>query len=452
MRVECNFDGLVGPSHHYGGLGVGNVASQSHGGQASSPLRAALQGLDKMGRLHQWGIPQAILPPAPRPAIDWLRRIGFRGDSDWQVVEDVAEHDPRWLTVAYSGSSMWAANIGTFAPSCDSLDRRAHLVIANLTSSVHRALEPASAVEALRRWLRAESCDVIEPLPAGWVWRDEGAANHMWLSRPDSSLGLHVLVHEPTDDPVVDQAPLARFPARQSRTASAAVARCLRLPPLATLLVAQHPAAIAAGVFHNDVIATSHQEVLLCHELAFEAGEAAVHAIAKRYLQRCGEPLRVRVITQQELSLKDAVASYLFNGQLVGPPSRRWGDPLWFVCPQQCREIPAAARLIERLQVEGFLDRVAFMELRESMRNGGGPACLRIRLQLTEDERAAVPRNAWYSTELDARLRSAISSTYPERIEPAWLGTRECFDRIVAAQRAVEAALGIESRTSENAR
>ena len=42
--TEINFDGLVGPSHNYAGLSIGNLASTRNAGQLSQPRRAALEG------------------------------------------------------------------------------------------------------------------------------------------------------------------------------------------------------------------------------------------------------------------------------------------------------------------------------------------------------------------------------------------------------------------------
>ena len=79
--TEVQVDRLVGPTHHFGGLGVGNVASQSHGGHKSNPAAAATQGLDKMRLVAGMGVPQVVLPPQPRPDLRYLRSLGFRGSN-----------------------------------------------------------------------------------------------------------------------------------------------------------------------------------------------------------------------------------------------------------------------------------------------------------------------------------------------------------------------------------
>ncbi len=47
MLTEINFDGIVGPSHNYAGLSLGNLASARNAGAVSRPRDAALQGLAK---------------------------------------------------------------------------------------------------------------------------------------------------------------------------------------------------------------------------------------------------------------------------------------------------------------------------------------------------------------------------------------------------------------------
>mgnify|MGYP001395381545 CR=1 FL=1 len=74
--VEINFDGIVGPSHNYAGLSLGNIASASHKGDPSFPRAAALQGIAKMRGNMERGLAQGFLLPLPRPNDGLLRAIG----------------------------------------------------------------------------------------------------------------------------------------------------------------------------------------------------------------------------------------------------------------------------------------------------------------------------------------------------------------------------------------
>ena len=55
---EVNFDGLVGPNHNYAGLAEGNLASAANSKNTAYPKKAALQGLSKMKRVHDFGFKQ----------------------------------------------------------------------------------------------------------------------------------------------------------------------------------------------------------------------------------------------------------------------------------------------------------------------------------------------------------------------------------------------------------
>src|SRR5215475_8689569 len=109
---EINFDGLVGPTHHYAGLSSGNLASEGHAGEVSNPRAAALQGLEKMRFVAGLGVGQAILPPQPRPDIGLLRRLGFEG-TDGAVLARARRSAPELLSAASSASAMWVANAAT---------------------------------------------------------------------------------------------------------------------------------------------------------------------------------------------------------------------------------------------------------------------------------------------------------------------------------------------------
>ena len=407
--IECNFDGIVGPTHHFGGLGVGNLASQSHAGQGSRPRAAALQGLDKIESVTRLIDSQkmrcAVLPPQMRPDLEWLRRIGFRG-SPQQLLSEAHEQAPQLLSAAFSASAMWTANAATVAPACDTADRRTHLTISNLSSSVHRSLEPAATFSILNKIFPAAQHFTVHPaLPGGFAFRDEGAANHMRLSDPQGREGFHLFVF----------GALHRgehlWP-RQGREASAAIARLHGLSPGRVFLIEQNPAAIDAGAFHNDVVATSHNDLLLHHELAFAPADPELEPLRAAFQKQLGIPLRIEAVSEDDLPLREAVASYLFNSQIVPTP----GGQCALVCPQQCFESAAAQRVIRAWLDRGLFAEVCYVELRESMSNGGGPACLRLRVPVLENQLPGVAPAVFWSDQLAEALRELISQRYPETL------------------------------------
>jgi succinylarginine dihydrolase len=406
---EYSFDGLVGPTHTYGGLSPGNVASMGSGGRASNPRAAALQGLEKMRLVHGLGAGQAVLPPQPRPSLRTLRRLGFTG-RDEEVIARAAREAEHLLRLCSSASAMWAANAATVAPSADTADGRVHLTPANLAAMFHRAIEADTTFAVLRAIFGDERRFCVHPpLPAGAQLADEGAANHTRLAGRDGAVHLFAWGRAAWGE---GGGGPARFPARQTLEASQAVARSHLLAPARTLFPRQHPAGIDAGAFHTDVLAVGQGSFLMLHELAF-ADQAAFLA---RLREVAGEGLRVVVATEGELPVADAVAAYPFNSQLLELP----GGAVALLAPEESRESPRARAFLERAAAEsGVVREVRYVGVNQSMDNGGGPACLRLRVGLGEEEVRAVGADVFFSPALHARLVAWVGRHYRDRLVPA---------------------------------
>ncbi len=389
--VELQIDALAGPSHLFGGLGHGNLASQRHAGRPSSPRRAAHQGLAKMRLVAELGIPQAILAPQRRPDLELLHACGFDGPPARQL-EAAARQAPELLRAAWSTSAMWTANAATVTPSSDATDGRLHLTPANLTSQVHRSRETPATTVALRSLLRGAAV-VHDPLPAALT--DEGAANHMRLVPAGSPTGVGIFVSGEDG---------ARFRARQSPLASAAVAR--RHRDRQPVFWRQHPAAIDAGAFHNDVVAMSIGDTVVHHALAFTEPDPAAA------LRAVGHGIRSVIVDPRELSLDEAVDSYLFNSQLLATPGAR----VAVVEARSAEGRPAA--VLGRLRDRGVLDEIVVVDLDQSMGNGGGPACLRLRVPLTVTEFAAVDPSRLVDADLCDELDAWIDRHYRDELTP----------------------------------
>ncbi len=405
---EVNFDGLVGPTHNYAGLARGNLASLQHGGRESNPRSAALQGLDKMWHLAQLGLPQGVLPPQPRPDLMTLRRFGFSG-SDEAVLRVSAEQAPRLLAQCSSASSMWTANAATVVPACDALDGLVHLVPANLCSLVHRQLEVGVTTDLLRAIFSDERhFQVHDAVPALSEHGDEGAANH---TRLHTSFGvLHLFAWG--RDPDIKRRGPSLHPARQSRSASVAVARLCALPEAVCAFPQQHPDGIDAGGFHTDVLAVGSRNVLLVHELAF----ADLKQLVETLRNALGDELHVVVCSSRELSATDAVAAYPFNSQLVSLPN----GSMCVIAPMESKEQPAAKAFLDRVVAEDNpVERVDYIDVRQSMSNGGGPACLRLRVPLTVEQRSALTGRVLLDRVLFDELRGWVQRHYRERLTPA---------------------------------
>lgn len=416
--VEANADGLIGPTHSYAGLSPGNLASALNKGEASNPRAAVLQGLQKMKLLADLGVPQFVLPPHERPNIPFLRDLGFSG-SDKAVLEQAWRAAPSFAAAACSASSMWAANAATVTPSADTEDRRVHFTPANLVTNLHRGLEAEQTTRALRTLFPDRDIfKVHDPLPAAPHLSDEGAANHVRLCADHGEPGVNLLVWgreawEAWDGP---------FPARQTREASEAIVR--RHAAGRPVLARQSRAAIAGGTFHNDVVCVGTREALLFHELAFEDTAGTKDAI-RRVADGLFEPVFIE-ISDRDLPLADAISSYLFNSMLVTLPGR---DRLTLICPTETRDNDRSRAVAETLvSGNGSIGAVEYVDVRQSMRNGGGPACLRLRVVLTDEELDAANPAQRLTDELYARLSIWAATWYRDAMTPADLADPALLD------------------------
>lgn len=425
--LEYAFDGLVGPTHHYAGLSAGNLASVQHAGEVGNPKAAALQGLAKVRLLAGLGANRALLPPHERPYLPLLRQLGFHGD-DAAVLNAVHREAPWLLSVASSASAMWAANMATTTPGDDTEDGRTHFTPANLSSMLHRSLEAPVSTRLLRRLFSDRAhFEVHDPLPAHASYSDEGAANHTRLSTSQGVVHLFGWGRAP-DVPELH----TRFPARQSRTASETVIRSHRLSPENSLLWQQSPAGIDAGAFHSDVLSVGSGSVWLLHERAFVEPAGLLETLHARL----GPELSVVLASETELPTQDAVASYPFNSELVPLPSGN----LVLVAPRESEQNALARAFLTRVRDESArVEQLVFVDVNDSMRNGGGPACLRLRVLLTEAQCRTLGARVFFDETLDAAISQWIGRNYRDRLtvddlrDPALLDeTRRALDELTA--------------------
>ena len=422
---EVQIDGLPGPTHHFGGLSAGNLASVAHAGFTSRPRAAARQGLAKMRQVLALGVPQGWLPPLPRPDLALLRGAGFSG-SDAEVLR-AAVAEPHLLHLATSSAFMWTANCATVIPASDSGDGRCHVVSANLVAMSHRAREGLARAAQLRQRLSAvDGLVVHDPLPALGDLGDEGAANHSRVWAPGTA-AVHLFVHGRRGGERL----ATLLPARQTREAGAAVARIAGLGPAQVLHLRQHPAAIDAGAFHNDVVMVGDGARILVHEQAWVDQRAALDELRRRI-----PALLVAEIPVADLTLAETVASYLFNSQLLTTP-----QGVVLVAPQHAREGRAGA-VVRRLLDSGFIARAVFLDLGESMANGGGPACLRLRLPLPARSLGRLPAGMLLDEARIGALEGWVDRYYREVLGPddladpclseEWAAASDALDRLGA--------------------
>lgn len=412
MLQEINFDGIVGPSHNYAGLSLGNIASASHKGDPSYPRAAALQGIAKMRGNMERGLAQGYLLPLPRPNFSLLRRLGVDEDTDRAL-----------RAAAWSASSMWTANAGTVSPAPDTADGRCHLTPANLVTMLHRSQEWRDTQAQLKiAFGNRDHFAVHDAVPPSFG--DEGAANHMRFCEGHDSKGVEVFVYG---------RPGGRFPARQHEQASRAVARLHGLDPDACIYIEQNPEAIEAGAFHNDVVAVANERVLFTHERAFADRQGTYDAIRAAF-----PALEVVEVPESAVSLAEAIKTYLFNAQLLTLPS----GEMALVVPSECQESAAVWSWCEHMLAgNGPIRKVIPVDVRQSMANGGGPACLRLRVVA---DPATVDARFLLDEQRAERIESVIAQTWPEQIDPADIGNEALAKTVIEAREALLAVLSLD--------
>ncbi|WP_100641633.1 N-succinylarginine dihydrolase [Alteromonas facilis] len=409
QHFEVNFDGLVGPTHNYAGLSYGNVASLNNANATSSPKQAAKQGLQKMKALSDLGMVQGMLAPQERPDIYALRRLGFTG-SDERVLKDAYEQAPQIFLACCSASSMWTANAATVSPSADTADGRVHFTPANLTNKFHRSLEPQVTGNILKAIFANEKYFAHHKhLPDNEHFGDEGAANHTRLCNEYGFSGVELFVYGRYAFDTSKPAPV-KYPARHTYEACQAVARLHGLSDDSVVYIQQNPDVIDQGVFHNDVISVGNQNVLFYHEQAFLDTDKKLAEIQRKFGD---SPVHFIKVPTAEVSVADAVKTYLFNTQIITLPN----NEMAIIAPTECEESAAVKQYLDKLVTLGTpIKQVKYFDVKQSMQNGGGPACLRLRVAMNDVELAAVNPNALMNDNQFARLNQWVDKHYRDEL------------------------------------
>jgi succinylarginine dihydrolase len=412
--TEANFDGLVGPTHNYSGLSFGNVASLNNSARPSNPKAAAKQGLVKMKALADLGFVQGVLAPHERPHIPSLRRLGFTG-SDADILAQAAKQAPKILAAVSSASCMWTANAATVSPSGDTLDGRVHFTPANLVNKFHRSIEHETTGAILKATFKDEKHFAHHSaLPSVDHFGDEGAANHTRFCDQYNEQGIEFFVYGMSAFNSSTPRP-AKFPARHTLEASQAVARSHGLTPSQVVYAQQNPDVIDAGVFHNDVIAVGNRNAHFYHQEAFLDTAKMKQDLLAAWGDRASQFHLIEVPTDA-VSVQDCIQSYLFNSQLLS----RGDNDMVLVVPGECENNPAVWAYLNSL-VAGHspITEVKVFDLKQSMSNGGGPACLRLRVALTQAEKAALNPATLMNDTLFGRLNTWVDAHYRDTLHEA---------------------------------
>ena len=189
---------------------------------------------------------------------------------------------------------------------------------------------------------------------------------------------------------------------------------------------------------HNDVIAVGNGNTLFYHEMAF-LNEAQVLADIRERLT--GAELEAVRVSSADVPLEDAVASYLFNSQLLNTP-----DGMLLAVPGECREVASVSRYLDGLVKSGGpITAVEVFDVKQSMRNGGGPACLRLRVVLNDDELKAINRGVLLTDELYERLTTWVEAHYRDELSQNELGDPMLLEEVRKALDELTGIMGLGS-------
>jgi succinylarginine dihydrolase len=420
---EVNFDSIAGPTYNYSSVGPGNLASMDSLRQTSNPKQVALEGLRKAEVLVDLGVPQALLPPLSRPDLWALYRVGLIKDKGLLTADDLgslAKHlsqasviAPQLLAACFAGTSLWANNAAVVSPSADTDDNRVHFTPANMISAFHRSLEANEISQILRQIFQDDKHFVIhDPLPCSDSFGDEGAANHLRLGTQHSAAALNVFIYGRTGFGDLEHG--HRYRPRQTQAASEAIARLHRLNLDRTLFVKQSSDAVDAGIFHNDVICASNLDLLIYHENAFADTPRDICKISAAFSDLTNQSLRNLEVLSSEVSLKEAAATYLFNSQIV----KDGNGKTVLIAPRQCQLLPATLKFLTAIKKRSssLIDKVLFVDVGGSMRGGGGPACLRLRVVLTNAQKLAIRQSVLLTKTLLRECRKLVQKDYPTEV------------------------------------
>lgn len=415
MSYEVNFDGIIGPTHNYGGLSYGNEASMKHRFEVSNPKEAALQGLAKMKFMMDLGVKQAVLPPHERPHFPTLRSLGFKGN-EAAILQAVQKEAPWLISLCSSAASMFAANAATVTASIDSIDYHAHFTPANMASNFHRSLEAGMTSKLLKIIFPNPVLFTHHaPLMSQYFFFDEGSANYMRFCKQHNGPGVQLFVF---GQKLVSEETISyKYPPRQMEEASKAIARNHQSFPGNAIFVMQNPEVINAGVFHNDVIATCNQNILFCHEKAFANQKIFLHFLAKKIQKVCDIDLSIIEVKNEEISLQNVIDSYIFNSQIVTLPN----GTMRMVAPIECQENKEVFTYLNTLtnKADNPISSLHFIDLRQSMKNGGGPGCMRLKVLLNENELAQTHQGVILNEKLYNRLVQWVNRHYRTELKQA---------------------------------
>ena len=403
---EVNFDGLIGPTHNYSGLSDGNIASKKNYSSPSNPKNAALQGLKKAETIINCGLKQGFFLPHERPFIPGLKRLGFNGTNE-EILLSAFKHSKILLSNFSSASSMWAANAATISPSPDTQDNKIHLTPANLNTMFHRSIETEFTHQQCKIIFPTESFQIHKPSFSISGYGDEGAANHLRISKSHNEKGFEVFVYGESGFKN-DKSSVKR----QALEISRSIAINHKLDMEKTFFLQQNHEAIKQGSFHNDIVSLSNENVFIAHENAFQNKDDLKKML--NILESKIDNFQYIEISNSEIPLEDIINSYLLNSQLI----TNGDNEMQLILPEEVKGFENCMSWLDKLKQISDVKLFNFVDIRQSMMNGGGPACLRLKVILNDEELENLNQNFLMNNERLESIKLLIEREYRDELYP----------------------------------
>ena len=415
---EINFDGLIGPTHNYSGLSEGNNASKKNCSSPSNPKNAALQGIKKAEILIACGLEQGFFLPHERPFIPGLKKLGF-GGTDAEILSSAFNHSKVLLSNFSSASSMWAANAATISPSPDTRDNKIHLTPANLNTMFHRSIETEFTYQQCKIIFPKEYFEIHNPAVTISGYGDEGAANHLRISKSHNEKGFEIFVYGESGFKTAKKSVK-----RQALEVSRSIALNHKLDMQNTFFLQQNYQAVEEGSFHNDIVSLSNENVFIAHEKAFQNKDDLNEML--NILESKIDNFQYIEISNSEIPLKDIINSYLLNSQLITN-----GDgEMQLILPEEVKGYENCISWLDKLKQISDVKLFDFVDIRQSMMNGGGPACLRLKVILNDEELGSINQNFLMNNEKLESIKLLIEREYRDVLYPDDLKDPNLLDEL----------------------
>ena len=200
--------------------------------------------------------------------------------------------------------------------------------------------------------------------------------------------------------------------ARQAEEISQAVSTQHQLDPDRVLFLKQNEQAINSGSFHNDIVSLANEEVFIFHQEAF-----ADRVELERVLHHMKDHVKgfhpIEILSE-DISLDDLVSSYLLNSQLITVKN----NEMMMLLPEEVQNHPNCMRWLDEIKSSSPVKHIEFVDIRQSMMNGGGPACLRFKTVVNNDEFDKINKKFLLSPKKLMDLRALVSKHYRDQLNP----------------------------------